>query len=1510
MMKKLRYFSLLFVSLLFISQKVNATHLYGGDLFYTHVSGNTYTITLVLYGDCGGAAFPNLAGATATINISNGSTAVGTLTLICQAPTNGIEVTPVCPAQLSNTNCASTSGTIPGVKKFTYSANYTVPSTSSNWRFRFNGAMSGSTTAGRSNAITNLSVPGTLTLEATLNNTVSNLNSSPIYTTIPTPFFCINVPANNNPGTVDANGDSLDYSLVTGLNGASGTVSYNTGYSATNPIATSSGVTFSNTTGQLSFTPNITQRSLVVFRVDEYRAGVLIGTSMREMTVVVINTCNNNPPKGVISNASGGTIGSSGTNITICRSAGLVSFNINPTDTEGNAINVTYSGLPIGASFTIVNNNTTSPTGSFSWNMAGVTPGAYNFFVTYADDGCPLSSTQTIAYTIVVLADPGLTYALVSPATCTKRARFNMTPSGSPSPWVLTILQGITVVHNFTGVTSTKLDSLLPGTYTFRVTNASGCFKDTSITIAAPPAIIPTVAMVKPTCYGGNNGSITITGGGGLAPFKYALGSGSYSTVNNFTNLTSGTYTLHIRDSNECVKDTTVTLQDPPDISVSITSTKPKCNYFSSGLITVSATGGTNPYQYAIGSGSFSTTNTYSGLFSGTYILHVKDSNNCLKDSTFVLNDSISIHANATVTNILCYSDTTGIVTLSGFGGTSPYVYRKNAGAFSASGNFTGLPAASYSFRVKDVDSCYLDTTIIVTQPTRITSASIVSNVICNGQSNGSITITANGGVPPYQYALGSGSYSPANVFSNLAAGTYTLHIRDTNNCIKDTNVVVTQPTQLAISNIAMVQPICNGDANGTITITASGGTITYTYAIDASPFASSNTFSGIAAGTYVLHLKDNNNCTVDSTVIMNQPTRIVPSVSVKNSTCQPLNDGRVIVNATGGVPAYQYSLGSGSFSSTNTFTPLAAGSYLFHVRDTRGCVKDTTLNIIDSTKVTANYIVANVKCFADSTAQITINPITGVSPFQYAKGSGSYGTPNVFNGLPIGTYTIHTKDNLGCIHDTTLTVTQPTLIVPFISFSQPTCNGFNNGTITLSGTGGVTPYTYAMGTGVYGASGFFTTVPAGTFVMHVKDANNCIHDTTVIVTQPTKLVYDSLKAENVLCFGDTSGKVTIYASGGTPAYSYTNDIKPYGTSNVITGLNVGNHLIRLRDANNCLNDTTIKLTEPTKLLLTLPTVTPPTCQSFIDGQIIAAASGGTKPYVFNLNGGVYGSSPNFPSLSEGIYTVAVKDDNGCVTDTNLTITGYPPIIVDDITITPVSCFGFSDGKINLSVSGGIQPLTYKLALMQPSAVSYFYDLASGTYKIRITDSKNCFIDTSAYVPTPDPLAITMITTPNDCEGYDDGGSVRAEVTGGNIPYNYVWSIPNSVNASKITGVANGKYRVWVTDNNSCKDSSISDVVYNNCCKVFVPDAFTPNADGKNDKIRILFKGDFYLKTFMIYNRYGQRVFQTDEINGAWDGFYKGKKQDMDTYNYYIKGICGNGGTQEVEYKGTFMLIH
>ena len=591
---------LLFFLVLLATVRSYGSHIFGVDLYYTHVSGNTYKIHLVIYGDCSGSAFSSFPSTTPEIDIYKGDTYISDVILTLQAPTAGLEVTPVCAADAGSTTCSVATSTIPGIKKFVYTGNVTVSGTSSVWRFLFAGNMGTAVaSAGRSNSITNIVIPGTgslIQLEDTLNNTSYN-NSSAVYNTIPTPFFCINVPAHFNPAAVDPDGDSLVFKLVSAIDGSTGSpVSYIFPYTATAPLGTTSGAfAFNSATGQLTFTPNITQKALTVYNVEEYHAGTLRGTSEREMTIVILSPCTNNPPTGSISSPTAGTVADS-TQFNICSSAGAFSFHLNPTDPDLDTITMSVSGLPSGATLSIAHNSTTAPLGTFSWSTTGVSPGNYTFYVTYKDNSCPLSSTQTLAYTITIYPVPTQLFYPVSPATCNKKSVFKVVPTGSPSPYLIKILNGTALVHSFTGITDTLTDSLAPGTYTIYTYNPDNCFANTTVTIAAPVLPDITVTTAPPLCPGGATGSITVTGGGGATPYSYAEGTGTYTSSGGFTGFAPGSYTVYVKDANGCINDTIVSVPDATRILMRIGRQQPLCNALADGTVTIDAYNSTGPY--------------------------------------------------------------------------------------------------------------------------------------------------------------------------------------------------------------------------------------------------------------------------------------------------------------------------------------------------------------------------------------------------------------------------------------------------------------------------------------------------------------------------------------------------------------------------------------------------------------------------------------------------------------------------------------------------------------------------------------------------------------------------------------------------------------------------------------------------------------------------------------------------------------------------------------------------
>ncbi len=1488
-----------------------ASHLFGADLYYTWVSGNTYRITLAAYGDCSGGSFPSLATSTPNVEVYlNGSSSVSS-TLILSLQGTGVEVSPVCASDLNNTTCKN--GTVPGVTRYIYSATYNTGATPGNFRFRFNGTMGSAASAGRSNSITNIASGSTLVLEATLNTAVATGNSSPTYTTIPTPFFCINNAQGYNPGAVDPNGDSLSFALVTGLN-TPGTVSYLAGYSAIAPLAVTTGtLSTSATTGQIDFTPNLAQKSLVVSKVTEYKNGVVAGTSMREMTFVVLNTCNNAPPGGTLSNGSANISITTGTTAQACSSGGTVSFSINPLDPNGDTIDVTSAGIPAGATFTVANNGTPAPAGSFSWNVTAVPAGTYTFFVTFADRGCPLSSKQTTAYTITVLPSPSYTFTLVSAATCTKKAVFTLTPN-STSSRTLTVKQGTTTVISKTGVTGDYTDSLVAGTYSVTSGDASGCTATLTFTLAAPAVPVSTAVVTPPVCHGGSNGAIAVTASGGVTPYSYALDAGAYGTSGSFTGLTSGTYTVHIKGANDCVKDTTIVVPVTPDIKPVLNFTEPPCNAFNTGAISVVASQGTAPYQYALGSGAFGASNTFTGLSSGFYTIHIRDANACTKDTTVLLPDSVQVKANISVTNILCNGASTGAVTLVAFGTSAPYTYALGSGAYGSSGTFTGLPAGATTFHVQDPRGCHLDTVLTLTQPTALAAVLTPAEPLCFAGNDGSIAVAASGGVPSYTYSLNGGSYTGTLPFSALTAGAYTVTVKDANNCTANFSTTITQPTAVAVS-VAAVRPSCFGLADGSLTLSASGGTAPYTYALGTGAYGTSGVFGGLAAGTYTLHAKDDHGCVKDTTVVLTQPAQVGIGTLVRNNRCVPLTTGQIIVVPSGGTPAFTYSINSGAYGTSPTFGNLGPGTYVLSIKDANNCLKDTTVSLIDSTAIHATIVITNAKCFDSSSGSLVVTGKDGVAPYRYSLNGAPAQTSSTFSNLFAGSKAIRILDSFGCQLDTGVLLTQPDRLVPSVQRVQPLCFGDANGSITVTLTGGTPAFTYAMGGGSYGSSPTFTGLPAGPYTFRFIDANNCYGDTTVTLNQPAALRIDSVNVRDALCFGGASGIITVYGRGGTKPYTYSYDASATQLDSNLKNLPAGTHTVHLIDANGCQVDLPVGVGQPTQLYFADAAVIMPTCEGFADGVVNVRGKGGTPPYQYSPDNGVtFDTYGGYPNLVEGTYSFTVRDAQGCRHDTTIVLTGYPHIL-PDIAVTPVRCWGEASGSVVFAVTGGVPPLTYQKRAPLPmggiTSDPEFDSLTAATYTFRITDAKGCKKDTTVAVIQPDSLTINPSLVPNDCIGLDNTGAINTAVKGGNPPYVYTWGWngANSATGISVSNLPNGIYPIIVTDTKGCADTVRIKIGYDNCCTPFVPNAFTPNGDGKNDTWRVLYKGDMTLQNLSVYNRYGQRVYVSANATDEWNGTFEGKPADAGTYFYYLKIVCGDKGNNILEFSGDLTLI-
>lgn len=469
---QLRWLAAVLILLLWCSNRATATHIYGGQLSYNHLTGNDYRITLTLYGDCSATNSAYLRGKTPQIWLYKGQQRLQEV-FLKEDTLQRAEVTPICKEYINNTACKKPGSMLPGAMRHVYTSIVTF-SPSTDWRIVFEGNLSLDLSspgrqAGRSDNITNVSDVGAqlMFLEARLNNNSGN-NSTPLFSSDPTPFFCLNKHQQYNQGAIDTDGDSLVFALTPALINSTQTVSYVTSYSGATPISAYTGsFSFNPTNGQLSFQPDIVQRSLVVNKIEEYKDGILVGSSMREMTFIVLNDCNNTPPRGIVDSTSvvGGAV--KDYTINVCSNTPELKFRINSIDDDNDNVTIAINNIPSGATATVDNTQPGRPQVNFSWNTQNVALGNYNFFITYTDDACPLYSSQTIAYTVNVVAPMEITHDVIQPTNCIFRQHVAINISNGIIPRKVTIKNNLgTILGEYLDTTGTVIDSFKPGSYT------------------------------------------------------------------------------------------------------------------------------------------------------------------------------------------------------------------------------------------------------------------------------------------------------------------------------------------------------------------------------------------------------------------------------------------------------------------------------------------------------------------------------------------------------------------------------------------------------------------------------------------------------------------------------------------------------------------------------------------------------------------------------------------------------------------------------------------------------------------------------------------------------------------------------------------------------------------------------------------------------------------------------------------------------------------------------------
>jgi gliding motility-associated-like protein len=856
-------------------------------------------------------------------------------------------------------------------------------------------------------------------------------------------------------------------------------------------------------------------------------------------------------------------------------------------------------------------------------------------------------------------------------------------------------------------------------------------------------------------------------------------------------------------------------------MTIANTQTNIDCYGASTGAINVTIGATTydvaTPWTYVWTNGG--NTEDLTGLSAGPYELMAYDSHGCqLITGATILEPEAPISISYVKKDVSCDLGNDGEIDILVQGGTSGYTYSwvalTGGGVNATAEDQTTLTAGTYTVTVTDSKLCTLTSQVItIDQPSPIVQVGAITHVNCFGNSDGAINVDFAGGVSPHTFSWSNGATTEDLV--GVSGGTYTLTITDGNGCTNPRSYIVTEPATPVSASATGTNVMCKTDSTGAVNVTTAGGTPGYTYLWYNGqgvvlPYQTED-INNVPANNYTVLITDSKGCQTQVSQFIAEPAQKLESTpTLTNINCFGAATGSVNPGITGGTAPYTYNWSNAT--TAPVAVNLTAGTYTLTVTDAALCTATYTYTLTEPAAGLALTLTGtDILCFGGNNGAVSSSVSGGTAPYLYSWSNGS--TSAGIQNLIAGNYALTVTDSKGCIISDNLNLIQPAAPLALSAVvSDVDCYGNNNGVIDLTITGGTAPYLKD-----WSNSGTFVIIDtttnlanqyADSYTVLVTDNHGCQATLTETIAQPSAPLAITGVVDQVNCFGLNDGAVDITVTGGTLNYTYA--WSNGDTAEDISGQLSGSYTIIVTDNNVCTEAKTFTINQPSAPLALSTFVTDVKCNSGGDGRIQSTVTGGTAPYTFSWSNGA--TTQNVLNLSAGLYTLTVTDAQGCTAFTGAVVNQpAQPLVVNNVML-PVSCYGYSDGEIVLTVTGGNAPYTFswgdqnEILLNNPSET--LSDLIVGDYFIRVKDKNGCINEQVITVTEPAPFTINSVVSDALCFN-ESSGSIDILLAGGTTPYTVTWS--NGETTQDITNLLAGNYTYDITDANGCR---LNDSIY------------------------------------------------------------------------------------------------